>query len=254
MKKRNITLFTAIAAAAAFASTAQAAISYVGNQDNVEAEGNTNWSGWRNATSAKTFDIDGDNIMGSDGYQMFENATSGITSLPGYIASVTKLASHSGVSSSGFGIMDDPADPTGNDTINFGLWFDVSDTPGDDLFSFVIQGTDLDGQTLRIGLAYDSYNRSGSQNLRVTQTVGSGSGFDESGVLTFNDDGLDFASFDLTGLVAGDTFVINDAIGSGTDGFGHVGGITFDTIAIPEPSSMGLLALSGLVLLRRRRA
>jgi hypothetical protein len=239
--KKLITLFAVLGLVLALAPTAQAAISYVGNQDDIESAANTTSSGWRNTTPAKTFDIDGDNIMGSDGYQMFEGGTTGITGLPGYIASVTRLTSHTGVSASSFGIMDDPADPTGNDTIYFGLWFDVSDTPGDPLFSFVIQGNALDGQTLRIGLTYDSYNGSGSQNLRVTQTVGSGSGFAESGVLTFNDDGLDVASFDLTGLVAGDTFVINDAIGSGTDGFGHVGGITFDTLADPAAGTLYMI-------------
>jgi hypothetical protein len=241
--KRLITLFAVLGLVLALAPAAQAAVSYVGNQDDIESAANTTSSGWRNATPTKTFDIDGDNIMGSDGYQMFEGGTTGITGLPGYIASVTRLTSHVGTSGSGgsFGIMDDPADPTGNDTINFGLWFDVEDTPGDDLFSFVIQGNALDGQTLRIGLTYDSYNGSGSQNLRVTQTVGSGSGFAESGVLTFNDDGLDVASFDLTGLVAGDTFVINDSIGSADDGFGHVGGITFDTLALPPAGTVFII-------------
>jgi hypothetical protein len=234
--KRLITLFAVLGLVLALAPAAQAAVSYVGNQDDIESAANTTSSGWRNATPTKTFDIDGDNIMGSDGYQMFEGGTTGITGLPGYIASVTRLTSHVGTSGSGgsFGIMDDPADPTGNDTIYFGLWFDVSDTPVDPLFSFVIQGNALDGQTLRIGLTYDSYNLSGSQTLRVTQTVG-GTTFADSAVLTWNDDGLDVASFDLTGVVAGDTFIVR---GLATTGFGHVGGITFDTLADPPAGTV----------------
>ncbi|MCH7229101.1 Ig-like domain-containing protein, partial [Haloferula sp. A504] len=60
-------------------SATTAAITFVGTQDNMETKNDDPTVGWRNTTPAKTLDIDGDNIIGTDGYR-----TSNRSSNPSY--------------------------------------------------------------------------------------------------------------------------------------------------------------------------
>lgn len=261
MNRNPITLsmLTTVAVLAAFlgAGSANAAtVTYVGHQDDVEAAADTPTTGWRNATPAKPLDIDGDNILGTDGYSIFQANGNSISSLPTYISSVQRIGGNSN-SAGSFGVMDNPADPSGADTINFGIWHaGASNTNASNIFRFTVAGTDLNGQTLRVGIMYDTFNVSGSQTLTLTQTVG-GSATASSPLLTFADTGMDVAFFDITNAIAGDVFTL---IADATDGGGgsHAGGITFDTFdttAVPESGSLALLVLGGLCLLgfRRRR-
>lgn len=234
----------AILAVLAIAGTTQGAvISYAGFEENVEAQTDTPTTGWRNTTPTKTLDIDGDNILGTDGYSL---PKFGVESLPSYISSVTRLApSENG--STGWGRMDDPANPSGADTIGWGMWF--SSNAAEDIVQFVITGSDLTGKTLRVGVFTSGYIGTGEQ-LHLTQTVG-GSATAASGLLSAaNTDGLDVAYFDLTGVSAGDTFKVH--VTDKTLGYAHASGLTFDTVAIPEPASLAM-GLVGLTLIARRR-
>ena len=61
-------LAAAVVAVAFVGVTQAAVITYVGNQTEIEAYTDTPTEGWRNATPAKPLDIDGDNILGTDGW------------------------------------------------------------------------------------------------------------------------------------------------------------------------------------------
>ncbi|PXA03436.1 hypothetical protein DDZ13_12135 [Coraliomargarita sinensis] len=223
---------------------AGAVITYVGHQDNVDAKTDDPTSGWRNTTPAKTHDIDGDNILGTDGYAMFRNNSAfSVVSLPSYISAVTHVSTHSNANAS-FGVMDNPSDPSGSDDINYGLWYLTTTGGTTDVFTFTITGTDLDGKTLRVGLAYDGYNGSGNQQLTITQTAG-GAAADNSGTVSWGNDGLDFVFFDITEVNDGDVFTVNASAGAGLP---HVSGVTFDVItdiATPPGTPTGLAATPG---------
>ena len=226
-------------------------IQYVGHEVDVESASDTPTTGWRNPNNAKTLDIDGDNILGTDGYSIFNlNSFSliGNQALPDYISEVTRLSPNANAASS-FGVMDNPADPSGSDTWNFGIWHTANSTPAD-IFQFSVVGNSLQNRKLRIGLLFDGYNGSGSQFLRVTQTVG-GTATAQSPTLGFANTGLDIMYFDVTAS-AGDTFVVYaDAV----TGISHVAGITFDTVGVPEPSSfvcVGIAVLGSVGCLRKR--
>ena len=225
-------------AVAAFTGSASAAITYVGGQSNLEAHTDDPAVGWRNTTTVKTLDIDGDNIIGTDGYDI---AGGGPEVLPSYVLSATYSGGHNQLK----GFMDDPLDPTGAD---MGAGW-AGNSSGN---TIVFQGSDLATGTLRLGVLYDSdWNLAwGTQTFTLTQTVG-GSDSVTTPTLTLAGDGLDVAYFDVTGIQDGDTFQLT--IAKVAIGWTHVAGITFDTAPIPEPTTTALLGLGGLALILRRR-
>jgi hypothetical protein len=233
------TLVTAMLAAATFVGSASAAtITYVGGQSNVEALTNDPAVGWRNASTAKPLDIDGDNVVGTDGYDFAGN--SAVQSLPAYVASVVNSGGHNDKNR---GLVDDPTDPSGAD-IGTG-W------NGNGGQTIVFQGSDLAATTLRLAVLYDSTwsLAYGTQTLTLTQTVG-GSDSVTTPVLTLAGDGLDIVFFDLTGIQDGDTFRVHS--NKVSISWSQITGVAFDT-PIPEPASLALIGLGGLVIARRRK-
>ena len=239
-KSMKTTMSLAALAVAAFIGSASAAITYVGNQYNMEEFTNDTGVGWRNASTAKSFDIDGDNIIGTDGYDFAGDST--VASLPSYVASVTGSGGHGDLNR---GLIDDPTDPSGAD-IGTGWHGSGSET-------IVFQGNSLATETLRLSVLYDgtwdfAY---GTQTFTLTQTVGGGSDSVTSPTLTLAGDGLDVASFDITGIQDGDTFQLTS---NKVDiSWSLISGVAFDTAAVPEPSTTALLGLGGLALILRRR-
>jgi len=241
--KNTVKIFATTALLTGFVGTASAAtITYVGGQNNLEAHTNDPTVGWRNATTVKPLDGDGDNILGTDGYDL--SGSSAPLLLPSYVLSSAVAGNHNQTR----GLVDDPADPTGSDIA--GGWSGGSGSSGT-FGTFVFQGTSLATETLRLGVLYDSdwSIAWGTQTFTLTQTVG-GSATATTPTLTLAGDGVDAAFFDIAGIQDGDTFVL-----SYTDisiGWAHIGGVTFDTV-VPEPSSLAILGLGGLLIARRRR-
>lgn len=235
---------------AACAMSQAATIAYVNVDYNVDLPANKNGTenkagGWRTTTDAKDFDIDGDNVYGTDGYFLRGGNTTG--SIP-YITSAAQTAG----GGNNFGAMDDPADPTGNDTFQVGFW-GKSAVGSYDAFNFTVAGSTLDGQTLRVGVHFDGYSTNSGLIFTWTQTVG-GSGTASSLALTSAGNGYDFAFFDISGATAGDKFVLSIADDTPlTSSWMTFDGVVFDTAPVPEPSTALLGGLGLLMLVRRRR-
>lgn len=243
MDKNKTLALAALAVAATTGFTSAATIVIAGGQSNFEAHTNDPTDGWRNTTTAKPLDGDGDNIFGTDGYDL--SGSSAPLALPAYVFSSTIGGGHNQTR----GLVDDPTDPTGADIA--GGWSGGNGASGT-FGTFVFQGGTLATETLRLGVLYDSdWNLAwGTQTFTLTQTVG-GTDSVTTPTLALAGDGVDIAFFDITGIQDGDTFVL-----SYTDvaiGWAHIGGVTFDTVVVPEPSTTALLGLGGLALILRRR-
>lgn len=245
--KSKIPLTLLVVGLTAVSANAAAIISFVGTQTNVDAKEKTlptvaDSSGWRNSTPSKPLDIDGDNILGTDGYYLRSgNTSTSISYLT--VAGVTNIVG----GGNNFGYMDDPSDPTGIDNFRVGFW-GTQNAGAQDLASFVIGTSGAVGATIRVGVQFVTY-QTGTQTLTLSQTIG-GTATDTSTTLTFADDGYDFAFFDIKDAAAGDKFTLSGALG--TNKYLQYGGLTFDSI--PEPSAALLGGLGMLLLLRRRRA
>lgn len=231
-------------------SASAATVSYVGFQNEIEGEFDTPNEGWRNASPTKTYDIDGDNILGTDGFYI-PGAVGGSADiqLPAYVASIAKDSSGGENWSAGFGLMDDPSNPSGTDTWNYGGWRDNTGSEIE-LTTITLSGdaaTLLAGQTLRLGWLYDVYNFSGSHILRVAVDSGGDSG--ATPTLSYSDNGLDAAFFDISNVSNGDVIRM---YGTSVTSAAVAGGVTFDTL-VPEPSSLALLGLGGFCLFKRKR-
>lgn len=233
-------------------SASAATISYLGVQTDVEAYGNDS-GGWRAATTLKTYDPDGDHVLGTDGYRLFP---SNAANLPSYI---TGLSGAPGVSgwpgSGGYALVDNPAD--GPDILSGVYYFNgVPGGQSRDMFSFTLGGTIPAVFTVHLMAgASDNANTTANSSFHLLQTSGgSGTASAAQDASSSNFSGPDWYSFQISGATAGDVFTLRIS-NDGLNGQNlQIGGIAFDTV--PEPAgaahAMGLAALC-LILRRRSR-
>ena len=240
--------------ALACAASNAATVAYAGSQLNVDAKQTSlpavaDSIGWRNATTAKPLDVDGDNIIGTDGYT---GRASNVA--PSVIPSYLTFSSITGGGNS-FGYFDNPLDPTGIDTARVG--FQGTTATSADFFRLTIVGTSLETQVLGLAIQFDTYNGGAGQNqtFTLTQTVGTvgGTGPKTSDPLMILNNGYDWAFFEITGATAGDQFVLSATKGAVGPQYLQYGQVAFDTAPVPEPSTTALLGLGGLALILRRR-
>lgn len=207
---------------------------------------------WRTAGTGKSADIDGDNVYGTFGSVQWTVA--GLNEHPG--GSTNPGWSYQGGSSQ-FSI---PGSATLDANHGGG---DVQSSIMLTTFTFELTGvpSTYAGMTVRIGVMQDmlgSGEWAADQNkgLRVVQTVG-GSG--DSGIVSVRGGGSangvpEMYFFDITGVNPGDRFEIqglNNVSGAGATQSGYLGPVSWDLVAVPEPSS-AVLAVFGLAMLRRR--
>jgi len=211
-----------------------ATITYVGTQVDIESNFNDPANGWRNVSPLKPLDIDGDNILGTDGYKL-----KNVGSNPSY-ATVTVVAPNANNNTEGK-VWDTPSNPSGADTIMAGAFHDnaagsgVTTVP---LLRFVISGTDLDGKTLRLGVLHD-IQCAGTNTATYTVSQTNSLATVTTPVLPWDGAALDVSFFDIKEAVAGDTFDITATTISTTfypNAFEQVAGITFDSIVPPPPA------------------
>ena len=108
--------------------------------------------------------------------------------------------------------------------------------------------------TVRVGIAVDSVASSGTYAPNYVSIYSNSTGTVYSSVLTR--DGIpDMAVFDIVNP-AGETFSVAQWQLDGTQSASAMSLVTFDTIVVPEPSSVALIAVGGAAVatgLRRRR-
>lgn len=225
---------------------------------------------WSDTSFAKTLDIDGDNRYGTAGY-FFANTTAQNANAntaasqqrtPSFTSAVVNNAGsidgnfQNANGTTGF-IQNDANDAT----LRLGyvgvLGGNGVAIPQTDLFTYTLTADQAIGETLRLGIIGGTNNadaRLGFTDLQITAGGLSASTTDNRGTNAGNAPDIHF--FDITGLVTGDTIVIS-AANSNTAGNNFnaatIGGVTFDTVVVPEPSSTALLGLGGLALILRRR-
>ncbi|MHB1158022.1 MAG: PEP-CTERM sorting domain-containing protein [Phycisphaerales bacterium] len=254
MRKNNGWMGMGLAAIGLFAVSAQAAtITYLGGDAATGPD-------WNTASVAKpaAFDPNADNKYGSDGYNLSyrtgttDNATLRyVISLPAYIASVTHVVGVGtwGSSSSGYPLVDDPTGADANTGLR--LRSNTANLEQDYLVITLAQNADfVMGVTSTQGRWVDVFSTG-----RLRQTVG---GSADTGLVDLVSTPVDpvtnpsskalYDFFRINGS-AGDVLIFSakhDFSGFQAGTFG----VTFE--AIPEPASLGLMALGGLMMVRGR--
>lgn len=205
-------------------------------------------SGWRTSSVLKS-DIDGNNVLGSDGW--FVAGAAGSTQLPAYLVSlITNGSVYPGNGS--YAQIDDPNTTPGltpsalqSGTLN--PFPGTNGTTTDVTFTF---GASVSG-TVRLGLMVDNLDIAGfnPNALQVVQVGGPGaSAVVSTAGGSFNNKTPDWVYFDLQ---ANSGEIYNVIVTGGSNGCACLGAISFDSVAassVPEPSSLNL-ALFGAAFL-----
>ena len=250
--RTTLTLTLAAVAMAALVANAEAAtVTFLGSDETTATE-------WRTTTLAKssTFDPDGDNAYGTDGYYMMPITPPAVAaSLPSYIASVADNGSQA--NHANYPDFDDPTQPIGAAVadVNAGLFF----TGNAGLYAIMDFTLAQDAEfVLTIPLVGNSIAHRPS-SLSLTQIVGGAATAAATVPTPVGSDDVNYLFFNVDGST-GDKFEIKI---NGSSTIHAIGGVAFEESmaavaesAIPEPSSaiLVILGLIGLVARRRRRS
>ncbi|MCH7227081.1 sialate O-acetylesterase [Haloferula sp. A504] len=208
------------------ATAKYATITYVDTQFDIESPEDDPGVGWRNPSPPKPLDVDGDHILGTDGWRVGQvgNAVSD----PPY-ATTAQVAPNANA----HGRWDDPLDPAGKDTTQ-GVLHDAKANAGETsapLVTFEITEEIPEGEVLRVGVLFDVMGGPNTATYTLRQTFG-GTATATTPVHEWTGKGLDVAFFDLTDLRPGYTFEVTCTTISTSNHpgpFEQVVGITFDT-------------------------
>jgi len=201
---------------------------------------------WKTSSVSKTLDADGNNVYGSLADLMYTVRFKGAGTLFSFDGSDPQ-----GSPFPGYASVDNPTGEvypnTSHSLIQVGT---AAATPGEgnshDMFTFTV----LTNATpnFRLGIVSDCLNDAAySPTFTGLRQIGTGA---TASLASNTNNVADMNFFDVYGAKAGDQFAVW-GVGS-SSGWVSNSIVTWDAI-IPEPASLGLLALGGLALLRRRR-
>lgn len=216
----------------------------------------TTGGAWRTSSVSKTLDADGNNIYGSDGYFLATSPGGAVLSSPSFVTGFLNLGQsfyNGAAASPQYSLIDNP---TAAGTRMTGVWYQNSaNLTEDDLLRFTLS----QNASFRLGVLVDTSGQVdvSPSSLRLRQTAG---GTANSGLQTSNLAAnlvADWYFFDVSGT-SGDQFVlsgINWYNGGAAQFSNGVAGLTFDTLSVPEPGTLGMMGfvLAGLVARKYRR-
>jgi hypothetical protein len=254
-KTRLLTVIVVVIWGLIAVETRAALITYVGEQ-NLGAD-----PGWRDAAVAKTMDTDGDSIYGSQGYLVVngahaDGAGTGLPVVldPAYATLAVLLpALYVGAEIGGappgnpaFPLTNDPipGSPFTNNNAYAGIVYAITDVE-----TAVFSITMTQDASFRLGVLANAHPDGLASSIRVSGSGGGNTLQSTSAVVASND----YYFFDIhaangevvtvsaTGTLSGEQYVVG------------LSGITLDAAAVPEPGSMLLLGLGGLIAFRLRQ-
>jgi hypothetical protein len=224
---------------------------------------------WRTDSVAKSPDVDGDDRFGTDGFQLYQadpttgsaietdpsNWAENIDSVnPSYISSVGSASGGMDGSQRDpgiFNLIDDWFDPNGLDIPSgYAYRTGVAANTETALLEITFTNTQLELNDVRfyLGVMYDNSSLNADQPIQLRLAL-VGAPLVSYSLTTQAANGVtDFSFFQLDNVSAGDQFILYGTRGSGTGNVG-IGGLVFDSIAIPEPQTFILLTLSLTLLL-----
>jgi fibronectin-binding autotransporter adhesin len=190
-------------------------VSYVGTQFDMGGPGQTGFGGavshWRQATTAKTCDIDADNVLGTDGYSVVHVALgSEIASTPSYLATAGTWTGPVFGAGSGFGyvMMDDPTNP--DSAIQCNTIYPGGN--GTQLYTFALPSTGTIPAKIRMGVMIDGLDAiaPNPSAIWLTQLGGSlaSSATVDTAIAGYNNRQPDWVFFDIVGATAGMQFAV----------------------------------------------
>jgi hypothetical protein len=262
---------------AAFVSSTSAATIVADGTQFIGESYNAEGIAWRQASVDKTYDIDGDDVLGTAGYYLAKTNTSGGNedySGSNFDTSVMTFSNASWVSVSasdtqvnnqvnyGYRQFQDPLAPAGKLSVGYmGRRFSSTLDVGTfySLYNFTL-GVGLPGDFTVTIATHPEIGTSGiPSGLRLTQIAGSGSDSQTISISagSYSDFNAAFTTFRITGAQSGDVFQLLGQAGGAENLL--INGIMLDAVAapIPEPASFAALAglaTLGLVATRRRRS
>jgi hypothetical protein len=220
--------------------TTQGAVVYVGS---LMEDSGSEISDWNVTGTAKSLDLNGDDIYGTSGYAWLnasdESGGNGVLYglveyAPSYTDGIAYAGTNAGISAS-YNAADDRRDVADTTYVNVGYAGpNYSETNGattvQALFAYTMnRDMDVD-ETIRIGVVLDSFNDGsiiGADSLRI---VAGGDSADATGLNRTSV--IDMYFFDITGLTSGQTIEIWGAKNVDESNFGlnaiTIGGVTFD--------------------------
>lgn len=263
------------------ATVAQAAnITFVGRDSGVAGTGNDSVDRWRTNSVDKPFDVGPlDRVYGSAGYILYGTdvvgntgggtviSTNPLTYSSGDRKTLSSLPSYLTLSNNGqskiatsynYRHIDDPQQSVGSSVSDVESGAALRDaTRGNEVSMLnLTAGSNFPSEGVRLGIFVGTADHF-QGTIRLTQTTG-GAATVTATQQVGQSGAADLYFFDLTGANQGDVFTLylkKDATQpAGVNANNNVlyGGMTIDVI--PEPASLALVGLSGLLLRGRRRA
>lgn len=180
--------------------------------------------GWRTSSQPKPLDLDGDNVLGSDGYSLVGRTAV----LPGYV-SLASILTSTYPGNTSYSLLDDPTNLASLFTTGTMNPFPGLGTNAN-IFQFTLNSNAV-GRKIRVGLLVDnldaaSFNAS-SLNLRQLYGNQVTGGPVATIAPALNDRVPDWLFFDLANPADGDVFVVQGM--GGTNGAATLGGVIFDS-------------------------
>jgi len=234
----------AVGLSLSFITSASAAVTFIGS---IEDNSSLEVSRWSDVATIKSFDIDGDNFYGTDGYFWANGSNLGgivgvlassAASSPSYTGGIAYSGTGSGQSAS-FNGAANRLGPAGSGNVNVGyagVNYAANDTAVQtlqDVFTYTLTRDLAAGETLRLGVVLDSL-AGGTETTVGADSLAVVAGGTANAIIVGNsrNSNMDHYFFDISGLSSGDNITIqlaNAAASSNANWNGAtLGGITFD--------------------------